>query len=785
MKVLIDGRILGPKITGVERYIIELINQLAKSDDREEMDCAVLLQDAASKSGLLLPSIDSDPRLTHLADYDLYHRPFQVSDRWSIREMAAARVSVLTVHDLIEYHYHDYWENEERFQFYRHCFGQVLAITDRVICVSEATKKDLLNSFPLQDERVAVVYHGINARFKVLDDPAENASFRARYGLPEGYLLTIGTSYPHKNRLALLLAFERLLVDEPDACLVLVGGQSRLTRLDEDELIRRLSPNVINLGAFPDEDIVQLYNSARIFIYPSLYEGFGMPILEAFACGVPVVSSNLSSLPEVTGDSALLVDPTNPEDLTAAIRSLYRDVERQREWRAKGLRRVEQFSWARAARETMQAYLDAAQDAQKLDRSPVRSIIPTPVPSQGPSPPNPAQEPPRSSFTLAICTRNRAGRLATTLESLSRLNREGIDFCELMVVDNGSTDQTRAVVEAASTTTGIPIRYLVEGEAGLARARNLAIAEARGEIIIFLDDDIEAPADFLAEYAHAYERWPDAWCIGGKVELKWLRPRPRWMSDELSALLGKTTCPDVERQYRSPIYYIIGCNMSFRRDIFSQVGTFDPELGYQGKQLRGNEENELLRRIDTAGGTIIYSPFPRLHHLIDDAKLSRRYFLRRYYYQGVSDQIVESGNGIPHGEAIKQSKWQWRTAIIRTIIHLVVRRTCMNELVYVFYHWGKLKRLRQRVDRETAHADSALPLAKTNGHVRPGGKVPMKFRQDDARTPEELCETAANEELRAIIKDLAGELMAKESLIRRWPFVRVCYRFVEYLNSIK
>jgi glycosyltransferase involved in cell wall biosynthesis len=151
MKVLIDGRILGPKITGVERYILELINQLAKSDDREEMDCTVLLQDAAAKAGILLPSVDSDPRLTHLVDYDLYHRPFQVSDRWSIREMAAARTSILTVHDLIEYHYQDYWENDERFSFYRRCFGQVLAVTDRVICVSEATKKDLLNSFPLQD----------------------------------------------------------------------------------------------------------------------------------------------------------------------------------------------------------------------------------------------------------------------------------------------------------------------------------------------------------------------------------------------------------------------------------------------------------------------------------------------------------------------------------------------------------------------------------------------------------------------------------------------------------
>ncbi|MBX3277064.1 MAG: glycosyltransferase [Acidobacteria bacterium] len=778
MKVLIDGRILGSVLTGVERYILELTASIAALQDSAGGFTMLVGREAPSDS-ILLPTLRGDIRRVLQRDYDVYHRPFQISDRSTIIQLAGARASVLTVHDLIAYHYSIYWEDERKFLDYRSNFAQGLAVADRIICVSEANRRDLLNTFTVDQHRIDVVPHGVDSRFRVIDDSRTLEAYRRRRSLPDDYFLAVGTSYPHKNRLGLLRAFERLRATVPEAKLVLAGARSKQTLPEEDALIARLAHSVVDLGIVPDEELVELYNGAAVFVCPSLYEGFGLPVLEAFACGVPVVCSNLSSLPEVAGDAALLADATDVAEFSEALISVYANEGRRRELREAGLRRAAQFAWKQCAERTMDVYRRADAEVRELFARRDRRIsgsrgakeTTSALPDQ-----NGVVPPLTKKFTIAVCTHNRVTRLRRTLDGLAALDRSGIDEVEIVVVDNGSTDGTKGVVDAAARAGEIPVRYFFEPVAGLSYARNRAIRESRGEIILFLDDDIDAPQNLLVEYAKAWDRWPEAACIGGRVELKWLADRPSWLADDLCGLLGKTYGGDNERQYYSPTFYIIGCNMSFRLKVLEQVGAFDPELGYRGETLVGNEENDLMRRIDAAGGQIIYSPHPSLHHLIDDAKLTRGYMLRRYYYQGISDVLMTLRYGGFDKESIKSDKHARTIAILRTLKHLPLGKNWMTDLVWACYHHGRTRAL------GVASGDNYI-----SGYPRVSREHPAPSQSDRVTQPDGELLSAADranpgDDLRIALKDHARSLNAITGS-RGWRILGVWYRLVGRIKS--
>jgi glycosyltransferase involved in cell wall biosynthesis len=780
MKILIDGRILGSVLTGVERYILELTASIATLQDSAGDGFTMLVGREAPSNAILLPTVRGDIRRVLQRDYDVYHRPFQISDRSTIIQLAGARASVLTVHDLIAYHYSIYWEDEPKFLDYRANFAQGLAVAERIICVSEANRRDLLNTFAVDRHRIDVVPHGVDSRFKVIDDSSTLEAYRRRRSLPDDYFLAVGTNYPHKNRLGLLRAFERLCAKVPEAKLVLAGARSKQTLPEEDALITRLAHHVVDLGIVPDEELVDLYNGATAFVCPSLYEGFGLPVLEAFACGVPVVCSNLSSLPEVAGDAALLVDATDVEDFSEALISVYRNEDRRREMREAGLRRAAQFTWKQCAERTVEVYRRADAGVRELFARRDRRISGSwgakesisALPDQ-----NGVVQPVAKKFTIAVCTRNRAVRLQRTLDGLAALDRSGIDDVEVVVVDNGSTDGTKGVVESAAGACEIAIRYFFEPVAGLSYARNRAIRESRGEIILFLDDDIDAPQNLLVEYAKAWDRWPRAACIGGRVELKWLADRPSWLADDLCGLLGKTFGGDDERQYHAPTFYIIGCNMSFRREVLEQVGAFDPELGYRGETLVGNEENDLMHRIDAAGGQVVYSPHPGLRHLIDDAKLTRRYMLRRYYYQGVSDALMAVRYGGFDKESMKSEKRRRTIAMLRALKPLPLGRNWMADLVWACYHYGRTRAL------GVVPGDNYI-----SGYPRVSRKKTAPVQWDRVTQPDgELLTTAdrANpgDDLRIALKDHARSLNAITGS-RGWRILGVWYRWVGRIKSV-
>ncbi len=255
--------------------------------------------------------------------------------------------SVVTVHDL-GYIYHPqahrpfdrlYLDLSTRFN---------VSVASQIIADSEATKNDLVKQYGVPEERITVVYPGCNL------EPAETGweRVRERYHLPDRYILHLGTLHPRKNILRLLEAFQSLTRDFSDLHLVLAGKKGWLY----EEILSKaegLGSRVHFPGYIASEDLPLLLRRARLFILPSLYEGFGFPILEAMAAGTPVVCSNASALPEVAGGAALLFDPHDVEAMRETTRRVLEDEALRAELVERGLERAKVFSWERCARETL------------------------------------------------------------------------------------------------------------------------------------------------------------------------------------------------------------------------------------------------------------------------------------------------------------------------------------------------------------------------------------------------------------------------------------------------
>jgi glycosyltransferase involved in cell wall biosynthesis len=214
----------------------------------------------------------------------------------------------------------------------------------------------MIVAYRVPPEKITVIYEAADTRFR-LQPPQTMADVRARYRLPDRYLLFVSTIEPRKNLIRLLAAFERLQAAGLTDALVIVGKRGWL--YDNFFAALEASPAkqaVIFPGWVADADLPAIYGGAQVFAFPSLFEGFGLPVLEAMACGTPVVCSNSSSLPEVADDAALLVDPLDVDALTGALERLLRDPALAADLRARGLAQAARFSWARAAAETIAIY---------------------------------------------------------------------------------------------------------------------------------------------------------------------------------------------------------------------------------------------------------------------------------------------------------------------------------------------------------------------------------------------------------------------------------------------
>ncbi len=269
--------------------------------------------------------------------------------------------SVVTVHDLGYLYYPDsHTANSRRYLELSTRFSARQA--RRIIAISQATRLDLNRHYGISDEKIEVVYHGYDQqRFHPVEDPVMGQAVRARHGLGPGrFLLYVGTLQPRKNLLRLLAAFEAIK-DEPefnDVQLVL-GGKPGWLSQPIIERAERWPGRVILAGYVPDTDLPALLNAASAFVFPSLYEGFGMPVLEALACGCPVVCSNSSSLPEVAGTAALYHHPLDTGALVACLRQVLTRPELAAQLRRQGPLQAAGFSWERCVEQTWQVLMRA------------------------------------------------------------------------------------------------------------------------------------------------------------------------------------------------------------------------------------------------------------------------------------------------------------------------------------------------------------------------------------------------------------------------------------------
>ena len=233
----------------------------------------------------------------------------------------------------------------------------------RIVTISEHSAKDIVELYGVPRERIAIVSSAVGQEFYPVNDPAVQASIKARHGIRrEAFVLSCGGTEPRKNIVGLIEAFGRATRLREKLNLVVVGGMERGADAILEAVRRaRLDEAIIFPGHVPLEDLRVLYSACSLFVFPSLYEGFGMPVLEAMACGAPVVSSNASSLPEVAGDAALLVDPRNPEAWAQAMTRVFEDANLRDDLRRRGALRVKAFSWEQSAREQLRVYQELAQ----------------------------------------------------------------------------------------------------------------------------------------------------------------------------------------------------------------------------------------------------------------------------------------------------------------------------------------------------------------------------------------------------------------------------------------
>jgi len=272
---------------------------------------------------------------------------------WNMPPICTGR-TVLTIHDL-SFERGPEWYVPEQARIHQ-CYRRWVQRADHLIAVSEFTKRELMELYQTPGDKISVTPEAAGDQFHPTPAPGENPN--RPLGLPRGYILAVGTLQPRKNYTRLIDAY-RIVVDRMPSApqLVIAGAEGWLCdHVLEKAYHLQLAGNLILLGYVSDDFLPALYRGAGIFVFPSLYEGFGLPVLEAMQTGVPVICSNTSSLPEVAGDAALLVDPTETEQIALAIHKVLTDESMREDLSARGLAQAARFSWEKTACLTLQVY---------------------------------------------------------------------------------------------------------------------------------------------------------------------------------------------------------------------------------------------------------------------------------------------------------------------------------------------------------------------------------------------------------------------------------------------
>ena len=355
---------------GIGTYIRNLLRQLARIDRDTEFVLLCRPEDRATLASVgenFRPVVQTAgnysiaeqlkvPLALKREGVSLFHAPHYVLP-------ALVRCpSVVTIHDCIHLMFPQYLPNRAALAYAQTSIGLAARRATRVMTVSESSKRDILRFVDTQPEKIDVIPNAYDERFAIEPDEADVVRVRERFQLHDPFVLYAGNVKPHKNVERLIQAFHVVRQRGLDQLrLVIIGDDvSRYAALRRAVHRNQLHKYVRFLGYLPEETLAVMYRLASVFVFPSLYEGFGLPPLEAMASGTPVVTSNVSSLPEVAGDAAILVDPYDPAAIADGIYTVLTDDCVRGALRQKGLARARQFSWEASVRRIRQIYCEAA-----------------------------------------------------------------------------------------------------------------------------------------------------------------------------------------------------------------------------------------------------------------------------------------------------------------------------------------------------------------------------------------------------------------------------------------
>ncbi len=391
MKIGIDARFYGPVGKGLGRYTQEVVDNIIKittshSSLKDGQDISfVIFLSSDNFDEFIVPGVNiKKVKLTCswyswseqlLFPYYIWREHLELIHfpHFNVPLLTPTKF-VVTIHDLILTHFPTMRATQHhRFRYYLKNFAYRLVIlvalkrAKRIITVSQFTKQDIIKEFGIKPSKIIVIYEGVAnlsaSRDSLFVAKLDNEETLTQYHIPNNFLLYVGNAYPHKNLESLLRVFSRLQLERPKFHLVLVGKidyfykriQNTARILNLWQVSNANSP-VIFPGYVPDAQLEIFYAEAQVYIFPSLYEGFGLPPLEAMAQACPVLSSNQASLPEVLGRAALYFNPRDEEDMLNKIKIMLDDKNKRMEFKKRGLLQVKKYSWWECARLTLEVY---------------------------------------------------------------------------------------------------------------------------------------------------------------------------------------------------------------------------------------------------------------------------------------------------------------------------------------------------------------------------------------------------------------------------------------------
>ena len=382
MKIGIDGNLAIYEKAGIGKYTTNLIKALLEYDRKNEyvlffnffrhpaermQAIKNLVKDSKAHVKVRISRLPAawKERLTQASyplknilkeDVDLYHATYFSG----IPKVGFSKMTV-TMYDLAFMKYPEH-RGKKLSNYYFKRTKQAIAKTKKIIVPSLSTKKDLIEYFKVPPSKIVVIPLGVGKIFRVIRNSNEIKQHLRKYKIKSDFILSVCTLEPRKNLPRLVQAYTLLPHQlQQKYQLVLVGGEG----WNNQELVKiihdlNLKEKVALPGYVPEEDLPYFYNQAKVFVYPSLYEGFGLPVLEALSCGAPVITSNVSSMPEVAGKAAILINPYKEEEIASALRKVLASEKLQESLSRKGIVQAKKFSWRRTAEETLKVFQKVA-----------------------------------------------------------------------------------------------------------------------------------------------------------------------------------------------------------------------------------------------------------------------------------------------------------------------------------------------------------------------------------------------------------------------------------------